>query len=147
MQSHSIDLPIATDHHPSCLWATASQTQLSACSKNYKLRAVYVWVSSTSGCSGVAQGLLYRHGHVDVKLNLVRKKHWTRWQQGTTSHGDVEDMELSDTVSNNKLRSGILHEGQALVDFCTLHSFNPMLPQHSRVLGNINWGDKHYMHR
>ena len=29
---------------------------------------------------------------------LVRKKHWTRWQQGTTSHGDVEDMELSDTT-------------------------------------------------
>ena len=33
-----------------------------------KLRAVYVWVSSTSGCFGVAQGLLYRHDHVDVKL-------------------------------------------------------------------------------
>ena len=27
-----------------------------------------------------------------------RKKHWTRWQQGTTSRGDVEDMELSDTT-------------------------------------------------
>ena len=37
--------------------ATASQTQLSACSKNYKAKG-----------SICVKGLLYRHDHVDVKL-------------------------------------------------------------------------------
>ena len=41
-----------------------------------KLRAVHVCrVSSTSGCSGVAQGLLllYRHDHVDVNFIILTK--------------------------------------------------------------------------
>ena len=96
MQSHSIDLPIAMDRHPSCLWVTASQTQLSACSKNYKAKgSIYVSIFD--------QWLLWSGSRPAVQTwsrgcqALVRKKHWTRWQQGTTSHGDVEDMELSDT--------------------------------------------------
>ena len=83
------------DHH--CLWATASQTQLSACSKNYKAKG--------SICVSIfAQWLLWSGSRPAVQTwsrgcqALVRKKHWTRWQQGTTSHGDVEDMELSDTT-------------------------------------------------
>ena len=73
----------------------------SACSiRVTKLRAVHVWVSSTSGCSGVAQGLLllYRHDHVDVNFIIGRNTEHDWWQQETTSHGYVEDMELSDNT-------------------------------------------------
>ena len=90
-------LPIATDHHPVCDRATASQTQLSACSKNYKAKG--------SICVSIFdQWLLWSGSRPAVQTwsrgcqALVRKKHWTRWQQGTTSHVDVEDMELSDTT-------------------------------------------------
>ena len=55
-----------------------------------KLRAVHVCrVSSTSGCSGVAQGLLllYRHDHVDVNFIIGNTEH----DADSTSHGYVED--------------------------------------------------------
>ena len=54
-----------------------------------KLRAVHVCrVSSTSGCSGVAQGLLllYRHDHVDVNFII-----------GNTEH-DADSKKLPDMV-------------------------------------------------
>ena len=97
MQSHSIDLPIATPGPPH---AIASQTQLVL--RVTKLRAVHVWVSSTSGCSGVAQGLLLLYRHECGWQLYNRKKHWTRWQQETipVMHGYVEDMELSHYTSH-----------------------------------------------
>ena len=67
----------------------------SACSKNYKAKG--------SICVSIFdQWLLWSGSKPAVQTwsrgcqALVRK--WTRWQQETTSHGDVEDMELSDTT-------------------------------------------------
>ena len=50
-----------------------------ACSKNYKAKgSICVSIFDQwllSGCSGVAQGLLYRYDHVDMSSFTVRKKH------------------------------------------------------------------------
>ena len=57
-------------------------------------------VSSTSGCSGVAQGLLllYRHDHVDGNVIIGRNTEHNDNKKLPVMHGYVEDMELSDTT-------------------------------------------------
>ena len=100
MQSHSIDLPQATDLHTVCELLHPCISD-SACFKSYKaIRAVHVWVSSTSGCSGVAQGLLllYRHDHVDGNFIIGRNTEHDDSKKLSVMHGYVEDMELSESL-------------------------------------------------
>ena len=100
MQSHSIDLPQATDLHTVCELLHPCISD-SACFKSYKaIRAVHVWVSSTSGCSGVAQGLLllYRHDHVDGNFIIGRNTEHDDSKKLPVMHGYVEDMELSESL-------------------------------------------------